>query len=231
MANTFTVQAPLRAASPGGHRRASACHSLLHRPVLSAGRHGDGRAWNGAEPTSSSHGANLLRPADGQHRLHRRGPAAGRTVSRRFSRRTITSSPRRAAAWRWCGTTTTEYLPRPAPASRRSKAKTFELCEFLTDVLQVEQNRRAVSLSRRPASKLPRPARTAAGQFERDGRRAVQQGRQLLELLDGIELVEPRAARRVLRLRRHVRGERRSRVVHDGRGSHSPITSRPAPRC
>ena len=45
---------------------------------------------------------------------------------------------RRAAAWRWCGSITMQYLRRAR--SRKLAAKTFELCEFLVDVLKVREH-------------------------------------------------------------------------------------------
>ena len=86
-------------------------HSLLRRPALSARRHGHGRAAGAVRREGRvSRAANLLRPADGQHRLHRRRPAAGRAVRARSFAATTTSSPRRAVAWRWSGITTRNIL-------------------------------------------------------------------------------------------------------------------------
>ena len=63
-----------------------------------------------------------------------------------------------------------EYL-HGRPGFDALKHKTFELCEFLTDVLHVRAHRRPFPASRRPAPELSRLARTAPGQVERTGRR------------------------------------------------------------
>ena len=161
-----------------------------------------------------SRGADLLRPADGEHRLHRRRPAAGRAVPAPLRRLRLRRRPVRAVAWRWCGITTTSCSA-TRPASTRCSARPSS-CASSGRRAEGRPGRRPLPASRRPAPKLPRPARAAAGQQQRAPRARLQQVRGAARAAGRHRVRRARAARRVLRLRRHVRRQRGGRVVHDG---------------
>ena len=117
---------------------------------------------------------------------------------------------------------------RRSPATRRCRpavedflGRVFEFSELLVDKLRRHRRRRVVPAHRHAAHVLSlaavaaphRPAGAAARRGARPrARRAA-------------------APRRVLRLRRHVRGEERRRVDGDGRTTRSRASPEPAPTC
>ena len=112
-------------------------------------------------------GPDLLRPAAVQHRLPARDRAAGPPVRRRSSTATTTWSRRPGRARRWCATTTrgSPSGPRPrgatsglAEAAAAAVPKTYELTEFLVDVLGVTDVGRVLPAHRHLPPLLPRAA-------------------------------------------------------------------------
>ncbi len=136
---------------------------------------------------------------------------------------TSTSSAPPAVASRWCATTTTNWWA--ATRLPRGARGTYELCEFLVDVLKVGrvQGRFPNRVGLHQSCHGLRELRLGSGS-ERNVAAFNKVGL-LLQSLEGLRARFPDAARRMLRLRRHVRRERRGRLVHDGAGPHRTITS------
>ena len=167
--------------------------------------------------TWSSRGADVLRAADGQHRLPRRGGAGGADLRRRVRgvrrHRHAVGVVRRLAR----GTSTRSSRDRsgdPAlvAAVAETAPRTYELSEFLVDVLgvtdvgayfphRVTYHPTCHSLRMLGVGDRPRPA-ARGGPRHRAGR--------------------PPRADRVLRLRRHLRGQERRHVGRDGRRQGPP---------
>ena len=167
--------------------------------------------------------AELLRADARQHRLPARGAAAGaqprrhlrrlrrgrraeRLVRRRRSATSTPTSPSRRATPRW------PTAPGPSPA------RTYELSEFLVDVLGVTDVGAYYPhrVTYHPTCHSLRMLRVGDRPYQLAARGARARAR--------------RAARRrvVLRLRRHVRGEERGRLHGDAQRQDGARSSRPA---
>ena len=108
-----------------------------------------------------------------------------------------------------------------AEAAARAVPKTYELTEFLVDVLGVTD----------VGAYFPH---TVTYHPSCHGLRVLGLGdrpRRLLEAVEGLELRELPGARGVLRLRRHLRGEEPGRLRRHGRRQGAATPSTPARRC
>ena len=120
-------------------------------------------------------GADLLRPADGQRGLRRRRGAARAALPRGLRRLRRRGLPLRQL--HVDGAQPLRPVPRRPPRVRPAQGLTFELCEFLHDVLGVRSLPGALPAEGRAAPELPRPARAPARLVERADRAALRQGR------------------------------------------------------
>ena len=113
------------------------------------------------------------------------------------------------------------------PGFAELKAKTFELCEFLCDVVGDKEmpGRFPYRVGLHQSCHGLRELRLGSSSERVEA--AFGKVRQLLAAVEGVELVTLAAARRMLRFRRHVRRGRGSGFVPDGPGSHGrPCASR-----
>ena len=133
-------------------------------------------------------GADLLRPADGQHRLPRRGGARRAHLRRRLRAGTTPSSRRRARAPDRRGTSTrivARALRGRRAAARgrgRSSPRVYELTEFLVDVLGVTDVGAYFPHTRHLPPDLPLAADARGGRPAAAAARARSRGLTLVEL-------------------------------------------------
>ena len=220
---------PLPAGHGGGlTMRIALFVTCLADALFPDGGQGDRAAAGAARPRGRvPAGADLLRADARQHRLPARGAAAGAPARRRRS----TAVRRGGRAVRVVrrarsGTSTRWWPARPATSALAAAAddvaaQTYELSEFLVDVLGVDRRRRVLPAPGHLPPDLPLAADAA-------GRRQAAAA-----AARGARARPGRAARgrAVLRLRRHVRAEERRHLDGDARRQDAPRAATPAPRC
>ena len=176
--------------------------------------------WSGSGTRSTSRGSRPAAARCTSTPATSRGAAAGAPLRRDVRAATTPWSRRRGRASGRCATSTrwwpAEPATRPCRRARRVAPRTYELSEFLVDVL----GRRPTSArTSRTGSPTTRPATRCA---------MLRVGDKPLRLLRDVRGHRPgRAARRrpVLRLRRHVRDEERRHVDGDARRQDAPRPS------